>query len=293
MVVAQFCARVRTRADLPLVSMKGIYQHPSIGSVTTALRPDDPVPTLVGVTLRRNPRGHNPCRSDKIALGWNRYAGQLRSRGKSTRPDRNSSRRCPPPALRQAARPLRVRTAESRFHQMRELLNDHDHPALTDHTDCAATVPICWSGNSRSGSGSTRTASAAMDGTSPRWVGTVVGTERERVTWGFSGFSGLLQCPASAVRHYWQGSDRAIDRPNAPQFRFFGSQRGGQLMTRYTRPFCDDSRCRLNRAVDSRPASKRNLLLSGRPGRATSPSWDLGIRTPLPVRRVLRYLGGG
>ena len=51
-------------------------------------------------------------------------------------------------------------------------------------------------------------------------------------------------------------------------------------MTRCTRPFCDDSRCRLNRAVDSRPASKRNLLLSGRPGRATSPSWDLGIRTP-------------
>jgi len=103
MVVAQFCARVRTRADLPWVLMKGIYQHPSISSVTTARRPDDPVPTLVGVTLRRNPRGHNPCRSDKITLGWNRYAGRLRSRGKSTRPDRNSSRRRP---RRPCARPL-------------------------------------------------------------------------------------------------------------------------------------------------------------------------------------------
>ena len=142
MVVAQFCARVRTRVDLPLVLMKDIYQHPPIGSLTTALRPDHPVPTLVGA------------------------------------------------------------------------------PARADHTDCAATVPICWSGNSRSRSGSTRTASAATDGTSPRWVGTMAGAERERVTWGFSGFSGLLQCPASAVRHSRQGSDRAIDRPNAPNSSF-------------------------------------------------------------------------
>jgi hypothetical protein len=65
MVVAQFCARVKTRADLPLVLMKDIYQHPPIGSLTTALRPDHPVPTLVGATLRQNPRSHNPCRSDK------------------------------------------------------------------------------------------------------------------------------------------------------------------------------------------------------------------------------------
>ena len=55
MVVAQFCARVRTRADLPLVSMKGICQHPPISSLTTALRPDDPVPGRRD--LRRNPGG--------------------------------------------------------------------------------------------------------------------------------------------------------------------------------------------------------------------------------------------
>ena len=30
MVMAQFCARVRKRADLPSVSMKDIYQHPTI-----------------------------------------------------------------------------------------------------------------------------------------------------------------------------------------------------------------------------------------------------------------------
>ena len=32
MVMAQFCARVRKRADLPAVSMKDIYQHPTIGA---------------------------------------------------------------------------------------------------------------------------------------------------------------------------------------------------------------------------------------------------------------------
>ena len=30
MVMAQFCARVRKRSDLPSVSMKDIYQHPTI-----------------------------------------------------------------------------------------------------------------------------------------------------------------------------------------------------------------------------------------------------------------------
>ena len=37
MVMAQFCARVRKRPDLPSVSMKDIYQHPTIASLATAL----------------------------------------------------------------------------------------------------------------------------------------------------------------------------------------------------------------------------------------------------------------
>jgi non-ribosomal peptide synthetase-like protein len=45
MVLAQFCARVRKRADLPSVSMKDVYRHPTISSLATALV--DPAPTLV------------------------------------------------------------------------------------------------------------------------------------------------------------------------------------------------------------------------------------------------------
>ena len=37
MVMAQFCARVRKRDDLPSVSMKDVYQHPTISSLATAL----------------------------------------------------------------------------------------------------------------------------------------------------------------------------------------------------------------------------------------------------------------
>ena len=37
MVMAQFCARVRKRPDLPSVSMKDIYQHPTIAGLATAL----------------------------------------------------------------------------------------------------------------------------------------------------------------------------------------------------------------------------------------------------------------
>ncbi|MGW4936081.1 acyl carrier protein [Streptomyces sp. NPDC004166] len=33
LVMAQFCARVRKRADLPSVSIKDIYQHPTIRSL--------------------------------------------------------------------------------------------------------------------------------------------------------------------------------------------------------------------------------------------------------------------
>jgi non-ribosomal peptide synthetase-like protein len=43
MVMAQFCARVRKRPDLPSVSIKDIYQHPTIASLVTALADDSPV----------------------------------------------------------------------------------------------------------------------------------------------------------------------------------------------------------------------------------------------------------
>ena len=49
MVMAHFCARVRKREDLPSVSMKDIYQHPTVSSLATALVDAAPVP--VGRTL--------------------------------------------------------------------------------------------------------------------------------------------------------------------------------------------------------------------------------------------------
>ena len=43
MVMARFCARVRKRPDLPAVSIKDIYQHPTIKSLATALGDAAPV----------------------------------------------------------------------------------------------------------------------------------------------------------------------------------------------------------------------------------------------------------
>jgi len=45
MVMARFCARVRKRPDLPAVSIKDIYQHPTIKSLATTL--GDTAPVLV------------------------------------------------------------------------------------------------------------------------------------------------------------------------------------------------------------------------------------------------------
>jgi non-ribosomal peptide synthetase-like protein len=44
MVMARFCARVRKRPDLPSVSIKDIYEHPTIKSLATALADAAPVP---------------------------------------------------------------------------------------------------------------------------------------------------------------------------------------------------------------------------------------------------------
>ena len=46
LVMAQFCARVRKRPDLPSVSMKDIYQHPTISSLCLALAPADAAPSF-------------------------------------------------------------------------------------------------------------------------------------------------------------------------------------------------------------------------------------------------------
>jgi non-ribosomal peptide synthetase-like protein len=45
MVMAQFCARVRKRADLPSVSIKDIYQHPTIKSLAASLTKPALTPT--------------------------------------------------------------------------------------------------------------------------------------------------------------------------------------------------------------------------------------------------------
>src|SRR4028119_1383361 len=42
MVMARFCARVRKQPDLPTVSMKDVYQHPTIHSLTAAVTADVP-----------------------------------------------------------------------------------------------------------------------------------------------------------------------------------------------------------------------------------------------------------
>src|SRR3712207_6537588 len=57
MVMARFCARVRKRADLPAVSIKDVYQHPTVRDLATALAPRpvapvaDPVPTGLAEVL--------------------------------------------------------------------------------------------------------------------------------------------------------------------------------------------------------------------------------------------------
>ena len=55
MVMARFCARVRKRPDLPAVSIKDIYQHPTIKSLATALGDAAPVsvesPTATSVEV--------------------------------------------------------------------------------------------------------------------------------------------------------------------------------------------------------------------------------------------------
>ncbi len=67
LMMAHFCARVRKRADLPSVSMKDVYQHPTIRSLTTALADtapalvEAPVPAPAEVPKRASTRQYVLC----------------------------------------------------------------------------------------------------------------------------------------------------------------------------------------------------------------------------------------
>src|SRR5437016_2317878 len=50
LVMAKFCARVRKRDDLPSVSMRDIYQHPTIRSLAAALADAAPRPGAPSVS---------------------------------------------------------------------------------------------------------------------------------------------------------------------------------------------------------------------------------------------------
>ena len=62
MVMARFCARVRKRPDLPSVSIKDIYRHPTIsglaGALALAAAPATPAPSAVAA---RSPRCWRTC----------------------------------------------------------------------------------------------------------------------------------------------------------------------------------------------------------------------------------------
>src|SRR5258708_10620514 len=50
LVMAHFCARVRKRGNLPSVSMKDVYAHPTIGSLAAALADVPPSSAQPSVT---------------------------------------------------------------------------------------------------------------------------------------------------------------------------------------------------------------------------------------------------
>jgi non-ribosomal peptide synthetase-like protein len=66
MVMAQFCARVRKRPDLPSVSMKDIYQHPTISGLATALAPANAALTPIESSVPSSVESPVPS-SDEVA----------------------------------------------------------------------------------------------------------------------------------------------------------------------------------------------------------------------------------
>ncbi len=66
MVMARFCARVRKQADLPTVSMKDIYQHPTIRGLAAAFAEPAPTPIEPSVPPSTEVATHTACG------GWHR-----------------------------------------------------------------------------------------------------------------------------------------------------------------------------------------------------------------------------
>ncbi|MFJ6636819.1 Pls/PosA family non-ribosomal peptide synthetase [Streptomyces sp. NPDC091376] len=95
LVMAQFCARVRKRDDLPSVSMKDIYQHPTLGRLATALADAAPSPAAPpvpeGVPVLEAPEAAIPAGTLRyvlcgvaqllIFLGYTFVAGLIAVRG--------------------------------------------------------------------------------------------------------------------------------------------------------------------------------------------------------------------
>jgi non-ribosomal peptide synthetase-like protein len=89
LVMAQFCARVRKRADLPSVSMKDIYRHTTVRSLATALA--DAAPTPVTGSVPASIRAATPVSTPQyvlcgalqllIILGFSYVAGFVLERG--------------------------------------------------------------------------------------------------------------------------------------------------------------------------------------------------------------------
>ena len=63
MVMAQFCARVRKRPDLPAVSIKDVYRHPTIGDLAAAVAPLPDTNGLEGDFADSSPRWSTRRRS--------------------------------------------------------------------------------------------------------------------------------------------------------------------------------------------------------------------------------------
>src|SRR3989475_3170300 len=67
LVMAHFCARVRKRGNLPSVSMKDVYAHPTIGSLAAALAhvapgpPKSPVPAAIEAPTPTSTREYLLC----------------------------------------------------------------------------------------------------------------------------------------------------------------------------------------------------------------------------------------
>ncbi|MER5756079.1 Pls/PosA family non-ribosomal peptide synthetase [Streptomyces sp. NPDC002088] len=71
LVMAQFCARVRKRSDLPSASMKDIYRHPTIRSLAAALADVPPAPA--DSSLPTSPSAANPAQDPVIPASTQHY----------------------------------------------------------------------------------------------------------------------------------------------------------------------------------------------------------------------------